>query len=211
LLSEPTPAASPLARTVLLIAAFVLFSCSFAPDPLPVLGHVPDFTLTDTAGHPAGLSDLRGRVWVADFIFTRCAGPCPLMSRRMADLQRRLADAPEARLVSVSVDPERDTPEVLREYAARYNADTARWWFLTGEKVAIYDLISKGFLLAVDDGSELPEGGSGPGLITHSVRFVLVDQQGCIRAYYDGAEPGTPERVAADVRRLLAATAAGAG
>lgn len=165
---------------------------------LPVYGALPDFELTDRGGGGVSLESLKGKAWVADFIFTHCAGPCPLLSSRMSSLQKAVKDLDGVRLVSFSVDPERDTPEVLAEYAQRYQADTQRWLFLTGPKETLYRLVSDGFRLAVDDGA------LRGGLITHSTRFVLVDQQGRIRGYYDGAEPGTAEALLPDIRTLLA-------
>jgi protein SCO1/2 len=101
------------------------------------------------------------------------------------------------RLVSFTVDPERDTPEVLAEYARRFQADLERWLFLTGPKEPLYRLVGEGFRLAVEDG------GPQAGLITHSTRFVLVDQHGRIRGYYNGAEPGTTAALLPDIRALL--------
>jgi protein SCO1/2 len=164
---------------------------------LPVYGALPDFELTERGGDGVSLESLKGKVWVADFIFTHCAGPCPLLSSRMSSLQKVVGDLDGVRLVSFSVDPERDTPEVLAEYAQRYHADAQRWLFLTGPKETLYRLVGEGFRLAVADG------GPQTGLITHSTRFVLVDQQGRIRGYYDGAEPGTAEALLPDIRTLL--------
>lgn len=165
---------------------------------LATIATVPPFDLTERDGSPVSLSDLKGKVWVADFVFTHCAGPCPLLSSKMARLQEAVAEFEDVRLVTFSVDPERDTPEVLTEYANRYGADPERWLFLTGLKEPMYKLIGKGFLLAVDDG------GPGSGLITHSTRWVLVDREGQIRGYYDGAEAGTVEAILPDIRTLRA-------
>lgn len=153
------------------------------------------------------LDDLRGKVWVADFIFTNCAGPCPRLTSHMSRLQEALAGVAgggEVRLVSFSVDPEKDTPEVLAEYGRRFRADFTRWSFLTGGKQAIYDLIFEGFKLAIDDGALSKDGTPGPGIITHSVRFVLVDREGRIRGYYPGEDADIVERIAPDIERLLA-------
>ena len=165
---------------------------------LPVYGTLPEFELVERGGSGVSLQSLQGKVWVADFIFTHCAGPCPLLSSRMSRLQEAVRDLDGVRLVSFTVDPERDTPEVLAEYARRYQADAERWLFLTGPKEPLYRLVGEGFRLAVDDG------GPQAGLITHSTRFVLVDQQGRVRGYYDGAEPGTADALLPDIRALLA-------
>lgn len=165
---------------------------------LPDLGMLPGFSLVERDGSAVTLETLRGKVWVADFVFTHCAGPCPLLSAKMSRLQKAVSDLEDVRLVSFTVDPERDTPEVLAEYSQHYNADAQRWLFLTGPKEPLYRLVGEGFLLAVD------AGGPDAGLVTHSTRFVLVDRQGHIRGYYDGAEPGTVEQIVPDIRLLLA-------
>lgn len=190
------------AVTLGLLAAFGGWFRGKDTEPLPVLGQVPDFSLIERSGRAVSLADLKGQVWVADFVFTHCAGPCPLLSRRMQSLQEPLADHPGVRLVSFSVDPERDTPEVLADYARRYGAGE-RWLFLTGEKEPLYWLIMDGFKLGVDDGSALTAGAPGPGTITHSTRFVLVDREGRIRAYYDGSSEDIAEQLLPDIQALL--------
>ena len=190
------------AVTLGLLAAFGGWFRGKDTEPLPVLGQVPDFSLIERSGQAVSLADLKGQVWVADFVFTHCAGPCPLLSRRMQSLQEPLADHTGVRLVSFSVDPERDTPEVLADYAKRYGAGE-RWLFLTGEKEPLYWLIMDGFKLGVDDGSALTAGAPGPGTITHSTRFVLVDREGRIRAYYDGSGENIAEQLLPDIQALL--------
>jgi protein SCO1/2 len=165
---------------------------------LPVYGTLPEFELVDRSGQNVTLAGLRGKVWVADFIFTHCAGPCPLLSSKMSKLQDAVRELDGVRLVSFSVDPERDTPEVLAEYAGKFQADPERWLFLTGAKEPLYRLVVEGFRLAVE------EGGPQAGLITHSTRFVLVDQEGRIRGYYDGAEGRTIQALLPDIRALFA-------
>jgi protein SCO1 len=156
-----------------------------------VHAEVPDFSLTDQHATPIAMSDLRGKIWVADFIFTRCVAACPLMTDKMAQLQQEFS-AENVHFVSFSVDPEYDTPAVLSQYADRYGAAQTRWSFLTGEKDAIYQLAHGGFNLAV--GQEKAE-------ILHSSRFVLVDRQGQIRGYYDSNETEALE----ELRRALKA------
>ena len=121
---------------------------------LPIYGSVPDFALTDQTGRPVRKADLEGKVWVASFIFTSCPDECPLMTAEMARLQSDLVHIPEIRLVSISVDPERDIPAVLSQYANRFDADPERWLFLTGDKRAIYRLARDGFRLGVVDPAE---------------------------------------------------------
>lgn len=145
---------------------------------LPVMGKVPPFRLTDQQGKPLGLADLRGKVWIADFIFTRCRGPCPVMSWEMKKLQDDLPRG--VYLVSISVDPEYDAPSILKRYASAYGADPERWKFLTGKEDAIYRLAREG--LHMDARKRKEETGW---TITHDEHFALVDREGRIRGYYD--------------------------
>jgi protein SCO1 len=121
---------------------------------LPIYGSVPDFTLTDQRGRSVRRADLAGKIWVASFIFTSCPDECPVMTAEMAQLQADLARVPDLRLVSISVDPEHDTPAALSQYADRFNADPERWLFLTGDKRLIYRLIREGFRLGIVDPEE---------------------------------------------------------
>ena len=162
-------------------------------------GAVPDFTLTERDGRRVGLGDLRGRFWVADFIFTRCNGICPILTQRMASLARRLPDD-DIRFVSFSVDPSWDTPAVLAGYAAASGAEADRWLFLTGPRDEIYRVVGEGFHLSVAE--RAPEAADDGELITHSDRFVLVDPGGTIRGYYHGADEEAAERLIEDLRRL---------
>jgi len=167
----------------------------------PVLATIPDFTLTERSGRPVSRADLLGKVWVADFIFTRCSGVCPLLSSRMGVLQRALREqGVDARLVSFSVDPVHDTPEELRRYATNFGADAGRWLFLTGPRAELYDLIGKGFLLSVAE-RDADDDDRGE-LITHSDRFVLVDRQARIRGYYHGTDEEEMSRLTTDVAIL---------
>lgn len=162
----------------------------------PVYGEVPAFTLTDQQERRVARETLAGRVWIADFIFTRCAGQCLLMATQMTELQRRLP--PDILLVSFSVDPTWDTPARLAEYAARVQADGNRWHFLTGSQEDIYRLSREGFRLSVE-----AQGGTPAEPILHSVRLVLVDPAGRIRGYYDGTDADAVARLQRDAVRLL--------
>lgn len=170
--------------------------------PLPVLGTVPDFSLTERDGTIVTDDMLRGRVWVADFIFTSCAGTCPTMSENMSSLARALERVPElippAALVSFTVDPKNDTPEVLQEYAKLYDAKDQQWLFLTGEYKELQDIATKGFKIGVQEGyeSELEP-------IIHGQSFVLVDKKGQIRGYYDGTEDQVMRNVLADIQKII--------
>lgn len=154
----------------------------------------PSFLLTDQFNRPFDSASLKGQVWIADFIFTSCGGACPPMTQKMAQLQQKLPAA--VKLVSVTVDPARDTPQVLAEYGAGYGAQPDRWFFLTGPAEQIFPLIQKGFRLSV------AEGGSPEEPVTHSSRFVLVDRSGGIHGYYDSTDPAQFERLVQDAAAL---------
>lgn len=181
-------------------------------------GAVPDFALTERSGRTVRRADLAGTVWLVDFVYTRCTDTCPLQTAELARLQREVVE-PDFRLVSITVDPERDTPAALRRYAERYGADPRRWLFLTGEKAAIYRLAREGFRLGVVDPYDPPARTSGlehllaptpawashgaGGLVMHSPRFVLVDRQGEIRAYHRPDDAGSLDRLRDNLRTLL--------
>ena len=165
-----------------------------APD-LPVLGTVPPFSLIDQDGQAVTAETLRGSVWVADFIFTRCSGQCPMMQAQLAALAGESAANPSITFVSFSVDPEHDTAPVLAQYASAYTKHAGRWRFLTGERQAIVRLCIDGFHLSASDEPSAPEA------ITHSSRFVLVDRQGRIRGYYDSAEASQLQQLRRDLDR----------
>jgi protein SCO1/2 len=169
----------------------VLLAACAGPRPLPVLGQVPSFQLTAQTGQPFDSQSLDGHVWVADFIFTTCTGPCPMMSSQMRHVQVSTAETPNVRLVSFTVDPEHDTAPVLAEYAKHFKADAARWYFLTGEPSRLNDLGLNAFKLNSVDGS-----------LTHSTRFVLVDGARRMRGYYVSSDDGFMPRLLHDIRQL---------
>lgn len=193
-------ASPPISRTLwigiaLILLMIVLAALSFAlqsrrqtPPPLPVIGKIASFTLTNQAGQTVTLANLRGQVWVADIIFSRCAGPCPRMTRQMASLQAALPKDNPTRLVSLTTDPEFDTPEVLNKYAARYNADTNRWWFLTGDKREIATLATDGLKLAGFIETKPEERVNPDDLFIHSTLFVVVDKQARLRGVFETDE-----------------------
>ena len=159
-------------------------------------GTVPPFQLTNQNGQPFGSPQLTGKIWIADFVYTTCPGPCPMISSRMGELQKPL-EKTDVHLVSFSVDPDKDTPEVLRHYAERLQAEPGRWDFLTGPKSVIYKLSHDGFKLAISDGRD------AQGIPVHSTRVVLVDRHGQIRGYYDATEPEAVTKLLADTNHLL--------
>lgn len=161
-------------------------------ETLPILGEVPEFTLTDQSGNPFTRRALDGKVWVAEFFFTSCMGPCPRMNSQFRKIQNETADLPHVRLVSFTVDPKGDTPAAMAEYGKRFQADPARWHFLTGPVAALDALCDRSFHLGRIDGENFE----------HSTRFVLVDGQARIRGYYDSSEPESVRKLIADLRRL---------
>lgn len=177
-------------------SAWKLFTQERREGDLAVYGVVPDFSLVEKNGQKVQLHELDGKVWIADFIFTNCREVCPGMTIRMNGLQSSLRAYDQVRLVSFSVDPERDTPGALSEYAHRNNAGE-NWLFLTGDKTQIRQLAIQGFFLPVEAEREQQS-------ILHSQKFVLVDQQNQIRGYYDSEIPDSLDRLMMDVQRLLA-------
>lgn len=173
-------------------------------------GEIPAFSLIERSGRTVTRDDLIGRFWVADFIFTRCTGVCPILTSRMAALGTALAARPggdQVRLVSFSVDPSWDTPEVLRRHAE--NATGAlppeRWLFLTGTPDQLHRLVRDGFHLSVAERAPEPGAvlGGASDLITHSDRFVVVDPTGKIRGYYHGTEEESIEKLTGDLIQLM--------
>jgi protein SCO1/2 len=159
-------------------------------------GTVPSFQFVNQNAQSFGSAQLNGKIWIADFIYTTCPGPCPMISTRMGELQKPL-EKTDVHLVSFSVDPEKDTPTVLRGYAEKLRAEPNRWDFLTGSKSAIYKLSHDGFKLAISDGKE------EAGVPVHSTRMVLVDRHGQIRGYYEATEPDAVTKLVADTNHLL--------
>ena len=176
------------------LACLVLGACA-RPEPLPILGQVPDFQLTSQTGRPFDSRSLEGHAWVADFIYTNCPGPCPMMSSQMSRVQSGTTGfggaAGGVEMVSFTVDPARDTPEVLAAYARHFRAQEARWHFLTGPQASLNTLGLNVFHLNGVDGS-----------LEHSTRFALVDGRRRIRGTYLTSEDGFLGRLLGDIRRL---------
>src|SRR6516165_10824754 len=166
-----------LCATLSIVAVVLLAAAPTMPaddvQPLWDPAGIEDFSLTECHGQTVTKADLLGKPWVACFIFTRCAGPCPRVSQQMQILQSRLKDL-DVRLVSFSVDPENDTPEELLDYAKRYKADPEKWWFLTGDKRTIFRLIRRSFRMIVDDDPQQIPGFE----VIHSIDIMHVDAAG---------------------------------
>jgi len=164
-------------------------------------GTVPDFSLLERSGISINLSDLQGKIWIVNFIYTSCPDTCPLQSAEMAKLQGELDHEATFRLLSITIDPERDTLQVLSRYADRFGADPDRWLFLTGEKEDIYRLAQQGFHLSavpISNGER-----NDDTAFIHSSRFVLVDDKAQIRGYYISTDPDTLRRLRRDLKTLL--------
>lgn len=178
-----------------LMGLFVLARSADEPvsdGTLPVISTLPAFSLTSDKGTTVDLESLAGKVWVTDFIFTSCAGPCPQMTRSMAKVAEQFSLYPEVQFVSVSVDPTTDTPEVLAAYGEKFGANPERWHFLTGSETAIQQLAVDGFMVgSVDDP------------VIHSTKFCLVDKQGRIRGYYTGTDDGELAELVSAIHQLM--------
>jgi protein SCO1/2 len=151
--------------------------------PLPVYGQIGDFSLTNQNGQAVSLANLRGHVWVADIIFTRCPGPCLKMTRQMRDLQVALPASSQAKLVSLTTDPNFDAPAVLKTYAQRFEADPNRWIFLTGPPKEIANLAIDSLKLTAIE--KKPEERESPvDLFVHSTIFVVIDKHAQLRGIF---------------------------
>ena len=168
---------------------------------LPVYGQIPSFRFLERDGQFRTLQDLQGEIWLADFFFTTCTGPCPVLSSRMADLAQSVARTKgKVKIVSITVDPETDTPERLQAYAKKYGAGT-NWWFLSGPLPEVFRIAREGFKLAVEPNP--PEAVALNGKMLHSTKIALVDGRGQVRAYYNGTEEDLLAQVLPDVGNLL--------
>ena len=171
--------------------------------PLPVLRTISSMDLVDQEGEPVNLQTFRGQPWFANIIFTRCPGPCARMTQKMRQLQEALpAEASEVQLVSLTTDPDFDTPEVLSQYARKFQADTQSWKFLTGTKEEIVRVSTQEWLLVMIEKGEA-ERESPNDIFLHSTLTVLMDGLGRIRGTYEILEEGQLEEALADLQRLL--------
>jgi protein SCO1 len=178
-----------------LLLLLALLACAPKPE-LPKLFPVPSATLVDERGRNVPLDSMKGGVAVYNFIFTHCTGTCPIMTNNMRALTPLIDKDAPVRFVSITVDPTRDTPQVLSAYAARVRNDP-RWTFLTGDRDAIVDVSVKGFKLTAGD--PMPGGEA----LLHSSKFAVADRNGVIRGYYDGTDGRVAGEVAKAVEQLL--------
>lgn len=182
-------------RSAVALLALLILACQPRPE-LPKLFPVPSTQLVDESGRSVSLDSMKGSVTVYDFIFTNCTGTCPIMTNNMRALTPKIPRDAPVRFVSITVDPARDTPEVLAAYAKRVRNDP-RWTFLTGNRDDIVKLSVQGFKLSAGD----PMPGGEP--LLHSSKFAVADKSGMIRGYYDATDGTVPEQVAEVVERLV--------
>lgn len=187
---------------VVLAAIPIVIMLRFRPEPLADFGVVPTFSLASQRGDTFGSTELQGRVWIANFMFTSCPSSCPRLTRHMARVQARLRnEGARLRLVSFSVDPSVDTPDRLRTYGAQYGVDPGIWSLLTGPNGAVQDISIRGFNLAL----QAPEyTGPRPANynILHGEHIMLIDRRMHIRGYYRADAQGL-EQIVRAARRLL--------
>lgn len=174
----------------------------FEPDPPPVLRQLPEWRLVDQNGTSFGSGDLAGEVYVASFLFTRCATVCPRLTASLRQLERRYREegVEGARLVSFSVDPEHDTPERLRDYARNRSLDLERWSLVTGDEREVRSVVVDGFALPMGERLDLAGGLVD---VAHAARLALVDRGGGVRGYYGSDAVGLDE-VFHRTRQILA-------
>ena len=170
------------------------------PEPPAKYGTVPEFELTDQSGETFGSDKLRGKIWVSNFIFTRCTTVCPIFSGKMSELQKRTNKASRGlQLVSFSVDPAYDTPEVLKEYSKRFSANPWYWHFLTGPTEEVRSVVVDGMKTFMGDAAEV----DAPDALMHGSHFVLVDPKMNIRGYYQVEDDKTVERLLTDIQMVI--------
>ncbi len=174
----------------IVLAGWIVAIASCQPQTGPVasvavpesFGAVPAFSFTERSGKTVTNDDLKGKVWVASFVFTRCTGSCPQVAATMAKLQDDYKVKPGVKFVTFTIDPERDKLEDLKTYAQKYGADPERWLFLTGPEAKMHEFATKGFKLLATKRAEPKPGDE----FDHSSKIVVVDQGGGIRGYFDG-------------------------
>ncbi len=170
----------------------IFFFSEINPKKLPIYGQLQNFQLMDSTEKEFTLQNMSGKIWVADFVFTTCGSICPLMTKNMAALYRSYKLEPRVEFVSISVNPENDSPQVLAEYAKKNGADVNRWHFLTGSREAITQLAVEGFKI-----------GSTEEPVFHSAKFILVDPQGRIRGYYEGTAQKEVRKLFKELAQLM--------
>lgn len=159
--------------------------------------YIPDFTFVNQEGNPVGKAEMEGKITIVDFFFTSCPSICPVMSKEMERVNDMFRDEPRIQILSISIDPEFDTPEILKEYADNHNAEAGKWDFLSGGKLETYQLAKCGFILPTLDGNGIPDD------FAHSDKFTLVDEEGRIRGYYSGTSREDVDLLMLEAKILL--------
>lgn len=192
-----------LAGVVLALALgfWIVFKGDSSDSGLRHYGTVPAFELVGTDNKPFSSGQLKGKVWMASFVFTSCKNSCPMLTAQMKRLSKSLPEGPDFAMVSFSVDPKKDTPEVLRQYAHSLGAEDPRWHFVTGTVPKLKSLIQGGFMLSAEPSEAALDERGHPDII-HSSKIVLVDRDFAIRGYYDGLLGASVEAVRRDALRL---------
>lgn len=176
---------------LVIVAIAIATGCANRAKNLPVYGTVPEFRLTDSCGRSFDSHSLDGKVWVADFIYTRCPGPCPRMTSQMHEVEKKVKSDGHVRLISFTVDPAHDTPAVLNDYAHLFGAPTQQWYFLTGSPETLHQLARNVFMV-----------GDLVGVMDHSTRFILVDEKRRIRGFYSTLDASGIDPLIGDVNVL---------
>jgi protein SCO1 len=178
----------------------LLWVNAFQVKELPVITTLPEFAFTERTGREFGSKELKNKVWVGSFIFTSCSAQCPLIITELQKVQKALRFKDNFRLVSFTLDPLKDTPQKLTEYADRAKADPYKWLFLTADNQRIQNLVQKGFILPSVEGEK------ADGDIVHSSKLVLVDAGGRVRGYYDSQDSGDMKSLLKDAKNLIRGT-----
>jgi protein SCO1/2 len=173
------------------VGLFVIKLANESRSDLKSFAEVPEFEFFERDGSSFGKKNMLGKVNIVNFFFTNCQGPCPFMNSKVADLYNKYATTDKVQFVSISVDPDRDSLSVLREYANAYGVEDKRWVFLRGALNEVHDLSEKGFLLA----SEFPN--------LHSIKLILVDETGIVRGYYSSYSEESLKILTAHVKELI--------
>lgn len=182
--------------TVLLTVILTFFSVTAPKKPAMPVRQMPSFVLEDQNGRSFSSEDLKGKIALVSFIYTRCQGPCPIVSRQLQQLQAEAFKNPDVFFLTLTLDPEHDTTPVLAEYAKKLGALDRRWLFLTGLKQPLRELISRGFLSTALDQND-------PGNpIVHSTKFVLVDRGGFIRGFIEGGDAAQNPKILECLRQM---------
>lgn len=159
--------------------------------------YIPDFAFTNQEGNTVGKAQMEGKITIVDFFFTSCPSICPDMSREMERVNDMFRDEPRVQIFSISIDPDYDTPAILKEYADRHYAQAGKWDFLTGDKLETYRLARCGFVIPTLDGNGVPDD------FVHSDKFIMVDELGRIRGYYSGTNREDVDLLMLEAKILL--------